>query len=73
MTGVGTVRLLCQPGCGKCARVRRWLDGLGLEVDFVDVTVDEAARSELERRGIFSLPVVMTSDGNAGWGWSPPD
>jgi glutaredoxin len=71
MSGTGTVRLLCQPDCAKCAAVRRWLDGLGLEVQVTDVTTDEAAQRELVRRGIRSLPVVVTPDGKAAWGVEP--
>ncbi len=71
MSGTETVRLLCQPDCAKCAAVRRWLDGLGLEVQVTDVTTDEAAQRELVRRGIWSLPVVVTPDGKAAWGVEP--
>jgi hypothetical protein len=51
--------------------VRRGLDGLGLEVQVANVTTDEAAQRELVRRGIRSLPVVVTPDGKAAWGVEP--
>lgn len=71
MTGIGEVRLLCRPGCAKCAGVRRWLAGLGADAEVIDVTADAAAQAELARRGLRGLPVVMTADGNAAWGTDP--
>ena len=68
MTGIGEVRRFCQPGCARCARVQRWLAGLGADVAVIDVTADAAAQAELARRGLLSLPVVMTADGNAAQG-----
>lgn len=71
MTGIGTVRLVCQPDCARCAQVRRWLAGLGAGVEVIDVTADAAAQAELARRGLWGLPVVMTADGKAAQGASP--
>lgn len=67
----GMVRLFCQPGCARCAWVRRWLAGLGADVVVADVTADAAAQAELARRGLLSLPVVMTADGNTAQGADP--
>ena len=71
MSEMNTVRLMCRPDCSKCAAVWSWLDGIGVDVVFVDVTADEAAQQELARRGISSLPVIITADGKAAWGVEP--
>lgn len=71
MTAIGEVRLFCQPGCARCAAVRRWLAGLGADAAVIDVTADAAAQAELARRGLRGLPVVMTADGKAAWGADP--
>lgn len=69
--GDETVTLFCRPGCRKCKRVRQWLDGRGLQVELVDPSVDENARTYLLERGFRGTPGVRTSDGRLAWGVDP--
>lgn len=63
--------LFCRPGCGKCERIRDWLQSLGLTIDLVDPSIDEDARTYLLELGFRGMPVVRTSDDELAWGAEP--
>ncbi|MCC6178976.1 MAG: methyltransferase domain-containing protein [Chloroflexi bacterium] len=65
----GVVELYCRERCAKCARVQRWLEGLGIHFQVRDVVHDRQAQQTVSRLGFRSLPVVVTPDGRAATGW----
>lgn len=51
-----------KPGCPQCTATVRKARQLGIEYQYVDVSVDLDAAARLELEGFRSLPVVKTAD-----------
>ena len=67
--GAETYQLFHSPTCGFCHRVRRHLDGLGIQIPMRDTLRDPAARRELiEGGGRPTVPCLrIERDGNVRW------
>jgi len=58
----GVTRVYWAPGCTSCLRTKEFLRQQGVEFESVNVAANAAARSEMERLGARSVPIVVRGD-----------
>lgn len=57
-----------KPNCPNCDKAKHYLDALGKEFEYVDLSEDAEKMKELQWFGIRSVPVVFKGDVLIG-GW----
>lgn len=57
------VRIVSRSTCGFCRAAKRLLDGIGVDYDEIDVTMDAARDAELrEEAGWPTVPIISVGD-----------
>jgi len=57
------LRIVTKRTCGFCVAAKRMLDGLGLDYDEIDVTMDAAHDAELRKAtGWPTVPIISVGD-----------
>lgn len=56
------VTLFSQPGCPTCVQVKSFLKARGVMYNDRDVSTDDGAMSDLEKRGYSATPLIVVGD-----------
>ncbi len=54
--------LYSAPGCQGCAQAKQFFSEQGISYTERDISTDETAKTELQRRGIRGTPVIVVGD-----------
>ena len=57
-----SIKVYGKPGCSGCKQLVAQLTAKAVEFEYIDVSLDEAAYSELVKQGFRSVPQVKVND-----------
>ncbi len=52
------VKLYGHESCSQCKYAKTYLEGRGVQFEYVDVRIDAEAMAYLKKAGVYSLPVI---------------
>ena len=67
------IKVYTKPNCHQCNFTKNFITDNGITAEFIDVTKDEKALSEMKELGYNTLPVVYVDEQTHWFGFRPDE